>query len=60
MKAGRHERREGAKTRLEAQLKSGMKPEKINKKSTGKLIALGDKDKSRITSEIEVLKKKIA
>lgn len=58
-KAGRQERREGALSRLEVQLKSGKKPEKVNKKSTGKMIELGDKDKSRITSEIEVLKKRV-
>lgn len=59
MKAGRTERRESALERLEAQLKSGTKPEKVNKKSTGKMIVLGDKDKSRITAEIEVLKKRV-
>jgi hypothetical protein len=59
MKAGRTERRQGVLARLEAQLKSGKKPEKVNKKSTGKMIELGDKDKSRITAEIEVLKKRV-
>ena len=59
MKAGRLERREGVLGRLEAQLKSGKKPEKVNKKSTGKMIELGDKDKTRITNEIEVLKKRV-
>ena len=59
MKAGRTERRQGVLARLEAQLKSGKKPEKVNKKSTGKMIEIGDKDKSRITAEIEVLKKRV-
>jgi len=59
MKAGRHERRDGALSRLEAQLKSGKKPEKVNKKSTGKMVELGDKDKTRITAEIKVLKGRV-
>ena len=58
-KAGRQERQQGALSRLEAQLKSGKKPEKVNKKSTGKMVELGDKDKTRITAEIGVLKKKV-
>ena len=58
-KSGRTERQQGALSRLEAQLKSGKKPEKVNKKSTGKMVELGDKDKSRITAEIGVLKKKV-
>jgi len=59
MKAGRHERRDGALSRLEVQLKSGKKPEKVNKKSTGKMVELGDKDKTRITAEIKVLKGRV-
>ena len=58
-KAGRQERKEGALSRLEAQLKSGKKPEKVNKKSTGKMVELGDKDKTRITAEIKVLKERV-
>ncbi len=59
MKAGRTERRQGVLSRLEAQLKSGKKPEKVNKKSTGKMVELNDKDKSRITGEMEALKKRV-
>jgi len=59
MKAGRHERRQSALTRLEAQLKSGKKPEKVNKKSTGKMVELNDKDKTRISGEINVLKERV-
>jgi hypothetical protein len=59
MKAGRTERRQGALSRLEEQLKSGKKPEKVNKKSTGKMVELGDKDKTRITNEIGVLKQRV-
>jgi hypothetical protein len=58
-KAGRTERQQGALERLEAQLKSGKKPEKIKGKSTGKMVELGDKDKTRISSEIKVLKVKV-
>ena len=58
-KAGRQERREGALSRLEAQLKSGKKPEKIKGKSTSKMVELGDKDKTRITGEIKVLKERV-
>lgn len=58
-KAGRQERQQGALSRLEAQLKSGKKPEKIKGNSTGKMVELGDKDKTRITAEIGVLKKKV-
>ncbi len=52
----RTERREHVLVRLNAQLKSGKKPEKVNKKSTGKIIELTDKDKTRINSEIKALK----
>ena len=56
MKNGRTERRQGALSRLEAQLKSGKKPEKVKGKSTGKMVELGDNDKKRINKEIEILK----
>jgi hypothetical protein len=48
-------RRESAKQRLEAQLKTGTKPEEINGKTTSKMVALTDGDKTRIKREIEVL-----
>jgi hypothetical protein len=59
MKNGRTERREGALSRLEAQVKSGKKPEKVKGKSTGKMVELGEKDLKRINNEIEVLKKRV-
>ena len=59
MKSGRTERREGALSRLKAQLKSNKKPEKIKGKSTGKIVELGDNDKKRINNEIEVLNKRV-
>ena len=52
-------RRQAAFERLEAQLKSGKKQEKINGKQTGKMVELGDKDKSRIKSEMELLKNRV-
>jgi len=48
-------RRESAKKQLEAQLKSGKKPEKIDGKTTSKMVALTDADKTRINREIDVL-----
>ena len=59
MKAGRTERREGALARLEAQLKSGKKPEKVDGKETGKKVELTDKDKTRIQKEITTLKERV-
>jgi hypothetical protein len=50
-------RRESAKQRLEAQLKRGTKPEKINGKTTTNMVALTDGDKKRIEREIETLSK---
>lgn len=50
-------RREGAKQRLEAQLKTGTKPEKINGKTTTNMVELSDDDKKRIKREIETLSK---
>jgi hypothetical protein len=48
-------RRDGARKALEAQLVRGTKPEKINGKTTSKMVALTDGDKTRIKREIEVL-----
>lgn len=48
-------RREGAKQRLEAQLKTGTKPEKINGKTTNKMVALTPADIARINREIEAI-----
>lgn len=56
-------RRNNAKAVLEAQLLRGTKPEKVNKKTTNKMIPLTEGDKTRIKKEIEILnsprKKKI-
>ena len=51
-------RRESAKKMLEAQLKRGTKPEKINKKTTSNMVALTDADKKRIEKEIENINNK--
>jgi hypothetical protein len=48
-------RRENAKAYLEEQLKRGTKPEKVNKKTTDKMIPLTEGDKSRIRKDIEIL-----
>jgi hypothetical protein len=48
-------RRESAKGRLEAQLKRGTKPEKINGKTTNNMISLTDTDIARINKELDVL-----
>jgi hypothetical protein len=56
-------RRESAKRLLEAQLKRGTKPEKINGKTTDKQIPLLPADITRINRELDTLnnpKKKIA
>ena len=42
--------------RLESQLATGKKPEKINGKTTNKKVNLTEKDKLRINSEIKILK----
>jgi len=51
-------RRESAKAMLEAQLKRGTKPEKINKKTTSNMVALTDADKKRILQEIDNINNK--
>lgn len=45
-------RRENAKKRLEEQLSRGTKPEKLDGKTTSKMVALTDADKARINREI--------
>ena len=51
-------RRLNAKKILEAQLLRGTKPEKINKKTTDKMIPLTTADIARINREIEAINKK--
>jgi hypothetical protein len=48
-------RRHNARAMREEQLKRGTKPEKINKKTTNKMVPLTQRDIARITQEIEVL-----
>lgn len=48
-------RRQSAKAMLEAQLKRGTKPEKINGKTTKTLIPLTPADITRINAEIEAV-----
>lgn len=48
-------RRTNAKAYLEAQLLKGTKPEKVNKKTTNKMIPLNEGDKTRIKKDIEIL-----
>ena len=50
-------RRKNAKIVLEEQLVRGTKPEKINGKTTSKMIPLTEGDKKRINKEIEILSK---
>jgi hypothetical protein len=50
-------RRASAKDLLEAQLKRGTKPEKINGKTTSKMIPLTEGDKARINREIDAINK---
>jgi hypothetical protein len=52
---GKRIRRESAKKLLEAQLKRGTKPEKINGKTTSKMIPLTRDDINRIHGEIEAI-----
>jgi hypothetical protein len=48
-------RRSNAKAYLESQLVKGTKPEKVNKKTTNKMIPLTEGDKTRIKKDIEIL-----
>jgi len=50
-------RRSIAKSVLEEQLKRGTKPEKVEGKTTSKMIPLTEGDKNRINKEIEILSK---
>lgn len=55
----KHERRAGALARLESQQSSGVKPEKIDGKTTGKMVKFTEKDTKRIEREITILKKRV-
>ena len=48
-------RRANAKEVLEAQLVRNTKPEKVNGKTTSKMIPLTEGDKTRIKKDIEIL-----
>jgi len=48
-------RRHNAKKLREEQLVRGTKPEKINKKTTNRMVPLTQRDIARVTKEIEVL-----
>jgi len=48
-------RRNNAKDVLESQLVRNTKPEKVNRKTTSKMIPLTEGDKTRIKKEIEIL-----
>jgi len=48
-------RRETAKKLLETQLKRGTKPEKIDGKTTNKMVQLSPSDITRITKELDRL-----
>ena len=50
-------RRASAKSLLEAQLARGTKPEKIDGKTTTKMIPLSEVDKARIIREIDAIDK---
>jgi len=51
-------RQQSAKAMLEAQLKRGTKPEKINGKTTSNMVALTDADRKRIEKEIDNINNK--
>jgi hypothetical protein len=50
-------RRETTLARLESQLTSGVKPEKVNGKTTNTKVKLTDSDVKRINGEVGKLKK---
>ena len=58
-KTGNRLRRNSALVLLQEQLKRGSKPEKIDGKTTTKMIPLDESDKKRINKEIENLNKKL-
>ena len=55
---GNRLRRESAKKYLETQLAKGLKPEKVNGKTTDKLVPLTEGDRKRIGREIENINNK--
>ena len=59
-KSGNRLRRNSALTLFEEQLNRGTKPEKVEGKTTAKMIPLTDGDKNRINKEIEILNKKLS
>jgi len=59
MNINKTSRRQGALARLEAQLKSGKKPQKVEGKDTGKKTELTENDTKRIQKEITLLKEKV-
>jgi len=59
-KTAKRRRQTGALERLEAQLKSGKKPLKVDGKTINEVIDLTEGDTKRIKSQIEILKKQVA
>lgn len=58
-KLGHKLRRRSALALFEEQLKRGTKPEKVDGKTTTKMIPLTEADRKRINNEIEILNKRI-
>ena len=58
-RTGKRKRQTSALNILEAQLKSGTKPEKIEGCTTNKQIPFNESDTKRIKKEIEILQKKV-
>ena len=58
-RTGKRKRQTSALNILEAQLKSGTKPEKIEGRTTNKQIPFNESDTKRIKKEIEILQKKV-
>lgn len=58
-KQGHKLRRRSALALFEEQSKRGTKPEKVDGKTTKKMIPLTEADKKRIATEIEVLMKRV-
>jgi hypothetical protein len=59
-RTGKRKRQSSALNLLEAQLKTGTKPEKVEGRTTNKQISHNESDTKRIKKEIEVLKKKVS
>lgn len=55
MVQGRKDRQANALKRLNAQLAANTKPEKVNGKTTSKMVELSESDKKRINNEIKIL-----